>query len=353
MKNLKSLLEIKLRGADWIESDERRNEKEWELGPDCPEEGLKAHALLEWLLSNGDVEVRTPEDENKISSLKTYLEELEERKDELESKDEDISDITTLITDTEEELEELENKIDVYNIYPSGSHYDMDRFEVLHPDLEGRGYAVGTESETKESAYDRVESMLDEIGFEGFSKTFVQQHIDEDEVKEHARDWFGQEVFNNPESYLDDSKRLLSYNQENEIVVMRRRIEQLKEQVEYFENLEIENEQEGLFSSKIEEIQVIISDFEYEISEIENDPQGEFPDSVIEEKIDDLVDEVGYDPMNYLEDYGLNYEDFIDKESFIKDVVDTDGYGHTLNPYDGNADEIKIQDQTFWIMRID
>ena len=43
----------------------------------------------------------------------------------------------------------------------------------------------------------------------------------------------------------------------------------------------------------------------------------------------------------------------IDKDEFIQDVIDTDGYGHTINSYDGSADEVTIQDQLFYVMRID
>ena len=54
-----------------------------------------------------------------------------------------------------------------------------------------------------------------------------------------------------------------------------------------------------------------------------------------------------------LNEHGLEWEHYIDKDEFIQDVIDTDGYGHTINSYDGSADEVRVNDQLFYVMRID
>jgi hypothetical protein len=74
---------------------------------------------------------------------------------------------------------------------------------------------------------------------------------------------------------------------------------------------------------------------------------------MVTEKIDDLVRDVRDDPEAFMETFGLNWEDYIDKDDFIQGVIDTDGYGHTISSYDGNADEIYVQDKLFYIIRID
>jgi hypothetical protein len=51
--------------------------------------------------------------------------------------------------------------------------------------------------------------------------------------------------------------------------------------------------------------------------------------------------------------YGLEWDRFIDRDEFIKGVVEADGYGQTLNGYDGSADEVKVGDKWFYVMRID
>jgi hypothetical protein len=145
------------------EAEERRLDGEWELGPDCPEEGLKAHALLNFLDEVGDVEVMTNEDRAEMERIKTEIERLQEEYD----NDEDVRlDLLDEISDLEDELTEYENKIDVYNIIPDGEHYDTTRFIVIDAGLDDREYAVGTESEMESSAYDSTDSLIDDIGYE-------------------------------------------------------------------------------------------------------------------------------------------------------------------------------------------
>ena len=39
--------------------------------------------------------------------------------------------------------------------------------------------------------------------------------------------------------------------------------------------------------------------------------------------------------------------------ALIKDIVDTDGLGHTLSNYDGNEDTIEFDEETYYIFQID
>jgi hypothetical protein len=90
-----------------------------------------------------------------------------------------------------------------------------------------------------------------------------------------------------------------------------------------------------------------------EIEEIEGSPEGDFPDDLIDDKVQELVSDVRSDPESFMNEHGLEWEHYIDKDEFIQDVVDTDGYGHTINSYDGSADEVRVNDQLFYVMRID
>jgi hypothetical protein len=54
-----------------------------------------------------------------------------------------------------------------------------------------------------------------------------------------------------------------------------------------------------------------------------------------------------------MEDFGLEWDNYMDKDAFIDGLIDADGYGHTLNSYDGTADEIRIQDEWYYVMRLD
>ena len=331
------------------EADERRMENEWELGPDCPDEGLKAHALLEWLVDNNDVEAKTSEDKIEIERIKSEIERLQNEYDNNEDVDTDLLDE---ISDLEDELSELENKIDVYNIIPVGDFYDTKEFELIDTDLSDRRYAVGDESEMQSSCEDRIEQLIDEIGYEGFSRGFARSYIDEDQVVDYARDYLGDDVYQNPDVYFDDSERQLSSKQVEKISILKMRIEKTEKEIERLEEIKDDENSEDI-DEKIDELSDIITEYEDEIVDIEDDPDGEFPDDLIEEKIDDIVDDVRRDPESFLNEHGLDWERFIDKDEFIEGVIDADGYGHTLNSYDGNADEIDVLGKTYWVMRID
>ena len=330
------------------EAEERRLEGEWELGPDCPEEGLKAHALLNFLDEVGDVEIITNEDRVEMERIKTEIERLQEEYD----NDEDVrQDLLDEISDLEDELSELENKIDVYHIIPDGEFYDTTQFIVIDAGLDDREYAVGTESEMESSSYDRVDSLLDDIGYDGFGINFVMGHIDTDEVVSYFRDFFEDDAANEPSAYVDEEYRMLSDEQEDQIRFMKEKIEAFELKIERLE-YELGGEDDDEIQSDIDEINEEIEELNDKISDIESSPEGDYPEDKIEEAVEDRLRDVKYDPESYIKDWALDYENFINRREFIKDVVDTDGYGHTLNGYDGNADEQKVQDEWFYVMRI-
>jgi TolA-binding protein len=333
------------------EAQERRVEGEWSLGPDCPEEGLKAHALLNFLVDNNDVEAWTNEDRAETLRLQNEIERLQSEYD----NSEDVrTDLLDEISDLEDEIESLsENKIDVYNIIPTGTHYDTTEFEVINAGLDDRRYAVGDDDEMQSSCYEAVEQLIDDVGYEGFNASFARNHIDTDAVVSYAEDTYEDDVRENPDAYFDDSERMLSDEQQEKIDILNRRIEKtegyivrLKEQLDGTDNDESIEE-------KIEEMEGLTIEYSDEIEEIEGSPEGDFPDDLIDDKVQELVSDVRSDPESFMNEHGLEWEHYIDKDEFIQDVIDTDGYGHTINSYDGSADEVRVNDQLFYVMRID
>jgi predicted nuclease with TOPRIM domain len=333
------------------EANERRLDNEWQLGPDCPEDGLKAHALLDWLVDTSDVHVLTNEDRIEVQRIKDEIERLQTEYD----NSEDVrTDLLDEISDLEDELQELEEKIDVYNIVPTGTHYDTTEFEVINGGLDDRRYAVGTDDEMQSSCYNSVESLIDDIGYEGFNASFAKDYIDVEKVVSYAEDVYYDDVENNPDVYFDDSDRLLSKEQNEKIEIKKERISQTETLIEKLEDQMGDNEEnDESLQEKIDELNDYISELEDEIGDIENDPEGGFPQDMIDEKIEELIKDVRYDPENFMSEYGLEWEEFIDKDDFIQGVIDTDGYGQTINSYDGSADEVRVQDQLFYVMRID
>jgi hypothetical protein len=254
------------------DAQSRRENGEWSLGPNCPEEGLKAHALLDYLDDNGDVEVMTNDDRLELQKLIDEKERLEKEYDE----DEEVRrDILDRIDEIDEEIEEIQSKIDAYNIIPTGNHYDCTEFEVIDGGLDNRRYAVGNEDEMQSSAYDYVDNLIDDIGYEGFNKNFAQNYVDNDAVAEEAESIYDDDVRNNPDAYFDDSDRQLSDKQVEKIEILKMKIEKNKKFIEKLENDDYEDEE---IQEKIDEINEIIEEYESEIEEIENDPDGEFPE---------------------------------------------------------------------------
>lgn len=329
------------------EAQERRENSEWTLDQNCPEEGLKAHALLDWLDDNNDITIRTYEDNQRIQEIKNEIVNLNQQYDQSEDVETDLLD---QISDLEDELEELESTIDVYFIVPIGEHYDMTRFKVLDPNLDDRVYAVGTEEETEDSAKEYVEQLINDIGYDGFNRSFYENYIDDDQVLDYARDWYEDDVYQNPEVYLDEDDRQLSSAQVEEIEITKNKIQKVESAIENIE--EVQDETGEDYSEKIDELREQIEEMESEIEDIESSPDGDFPDDLMEEKVQELVDDVRDNIRYFMSEHGLSISDYIDHDKFVEGVIEADGLG-VMNGYDGNIDEQKVLGQTFYVMRID
>lgn len=329
-----------------VEADERRKENEWELGPNCPEVGWRAHALYNYLVSEGEISEFTDEDKIKEKNIRDEIERLNKEYDEKEETDTDILDT---IEDLEDELDNME-KYDVYDIIPDGQYYDLQRFVVLKPDLQDRGYTVGTEDEMYESGKDAVREFLEELGIDSFNKNFVMSHIDDEKVKDFADRMYRDDVYDNPEAWIDESERELSREQINDIQVLELKISNAEDQIEYLENMENEGYD---VKRKIEDFENLIEDFKSEIEDIEGEPDGDYPEDKMDEKIDELVDDAVSDPSYFIRSQGLDISDFVDEDELIESAVDEDGPAHFLNRYDGSSDSIRIGEKYYEVMRID
>ncbi len=333
------------------DAEERRANGEWDLTNDPDDEALKAHALFNWLVDNNEIEPLTNEDKIEIQRIKDEIERLQT---EYDNSEEARTDLLDEIEDLEDTLDEYDSKIDVYNIIPNGKYYDMTQFEVINAGLEGRGYAVGDASEMDDSANQYVENLIDDIGYAGFSSSFARSYIDEDAVVSYAEDVYYEDVQNNPDVYFDDSERELSGKQEEKIEILKMRISQTQQIISELEDTKDgENEEnDEIVDEKIEELEDLIVEYEDEIQEIEDSPEGDFPQDIIDEKVEDLVADVKNDPESFMNEFGLEWENYIDKDAFIEGVIESDGYG-IVNSYDGNYDEEYVNDILFYVMRID
>ena len=332
------------------EAQERRLDGEWDLSnPNIDEVGLKAHALLEFLVDNGDAQVLTNEQRIEIQRIKDEIERLNT---EYDNSDDVRTDLLNQIEELEDELDDYDSYIDVYNIIPTGSFYDTTEFEVIDSEVDDNRYAVGTDSEMQSSCEEYIENLIDDIGYEGFNAGFARGYLDDDAIASEAEDIYENDVRDNPEAYFDDSDRMLSDAQEERIRILEYTIQKVNNTIEQFESM-MDGENDDAIQEKIEELQERLEEYESEIEEIKDDPEGDFPDEMIDDKVSELVSDVRSDPEWFLSEFGLNWDDYVNKDEFIQGVIDADGYGHTINSYDGNAEEIYVNDQLFYVMRID
>ena len=240
------------------------------------------------------------------------------------------------------------DEVSISDIEHRGSYYDTDEYEVKDVGI----FAVGTDDEMMSSAKEYLEDYIEEAGYGGFYHSLLEEHIDNEEVAAYARDFYEDDVYSNPESYLDDDKRMLSSKQKEQVDIFEMRKDRLGRSIEQFlKGLGGENDE--WYRRKIEELEVIIEEFNEEIEMIKGDPDGDYPETLVSQVIDDNVSEVKRDPMQFIDDFGLDISNFINKREFIEEIINIDGYGHTLNRYDGTADEVFVDGDLFFVMRID
>lgn len=340
-----------IRRQKLVDAQERREIGEWDLDliDDSESIGAKAHAFLTYLEENENVEIMTPEIKLRIREIKIELDNINRLIDQVTDQ-ERIDELNEKKIATEELIEEYSDYIDVYNIIPEGRNGSMALFSVVGTDGVGDNeiYAVGTDEEATETAKEYVKSTLDEVGLEGFNASFVENYIDFDAFEGYLKEFFEEDVYGNPEMYLDESQRELSFEQE-------KKINELEAEWESLNEKESETEDED----EIQEIIDRIDEIKDEIEEIKENPEGDFDEDAIEDVLNGLVSEHSQDPQNF---YGSFYGDgeyskfltrngLIDLDELIDGVIETDGIGHSLNLYDGTDYDVSFMDTDYKVLR--
>ena len=333
------------------EGEVRRANNEWDI-EDADEIGLKANALFQYLIENGEISVLDDEEQKTLDNLQSQLESLEQQQQDYNTSNEDWQEVWDSLQESIEEVEqEIEdvgkNDGDVYDIYPTKyRNYGLTQFEVLMGGFRNKDYSVGDYDEMEEASLEYAKQYIDEVGVDGFREHFLQDNIDEDSLREYITDSYEDDVWQNPEVYFNDNDFELTDEEE-------KRIEQLEEYIERMEeeqsNLEGEIEDPDEYSERYDEIQNMIDKAQEELDNIEPDkePTQEMVDRVIENIVDDAL----RDPVRYIRDNGLNIKNFIDEDEFAKSLVESDGWG-IMNGYDGQYDEVTVNDTSYYIMRI-
>jgi hypothetical protein len=304
-------------------------------------------------------------------------------------------------SDLQDDIDSLKrNDNDVYDLIPHGTHYELHSFRSVHDDTSGNVYAVGTESEADDSVEQYYEEMVND--FSNFDKNTLSYHIDGDEVAEYYEDMIREWVTDDPTNYgisretsnsqdreierLQNQKRSLEI--ETYLIKCGARSPLTEEEVEsvkyfkfndymdnilivewsenkwqiyqngkkvdevYYEDDDEDGEHESDNESRSDEIESEIEDIDVEIQDIKDDPDGDLNDDEVEEAVEDKLQEIKDDPASWLNDMGDDFNNFVDKGSLLRDLVDEADYS-VINGYDGNYDTVSVNDSTFVVMRID
>jgi hypothetical protein len=377
--------------------DELRKAGEWDLtNPNIPEEGEKAQALFRYIENLGSIDTLTDDDQASIEELKSQIKALEEEQENLDLYDEDYIENFDEITDKQAELEDeidsiLYDKIDVYDLFEDGGHYKLTRFKSLSTNQE---FAVGDYADADRSLNDYYEEHIDDpINY--FSTDYLKNYIDEKKVIEDFEDSIRDWVTEEPDSYGVQLE--LSDDQEEEIWLLEMekwvyKNEGVRAPIqnatrETGDVFDFEDPEENRFQYRntssdpsrsnwvlYKDGQVVsphqiyddedteeheeareerISDIDYEIEEIKENPDGEPTDDAIEEAVEDYIsDHIGGRALSFLSDMGYDWIDYIDKDELLEDLIRDGDYGD-LNGYDGNYDVYTINGTSYVVMRID
>ena len=204
-------------------------------------------------------------------------------------------------------------------------------------------YDVYTEDEADSAARQYVESLIDDSGMDAFSSWAFNDALDDQQWYRWLYDYYDDYVRSSPEDF--DIPLELSNQQMNQVQQLQSNIDSLNKRLE----------SEDLPDEKYEEIEIKIEGLEEIIQEINDDPQGEYDESSIENEITGRVDEYEDDIFGFIEHYGSDKDfimEFIDLDKLTETVVSSDGYGSMLNSYDGDYDTFNINGTEYYVMRV-
>jgi hypothetical protein len=336
-----------------MDTEYLRRSKEWEIGPDMSELAKKANALFQFLVNQGEL-IEADED------TKERMEALASRKFTMEKEiEEDPNprpELVRQIEQIDEELNELyEEFSDVYNIELDDEDYSGWDISSFNVEKLGQRYMVGDEYDMENAAEKYLEQLYDDIGYSHLPDWILEDALDKDGVVYYFKEMFSDEVYNNPENFLQEEDKDFSQEQKEfydshkfESNALLKRILKLSEG--------IKNEPEGEREDQMRELIKKLEDKYFglieKMDEIEAEPEGEYKEDAIQEKIDELVESVEENPMQYIEDYGLEINNFLDGEEIIRLVIQSDGY-QVMSSHDGELNEEYVDGETFYIIRID
>ena len=203
-------------------------------------------------------------------------------------------------------------------------------------------YVVYEGDKIYDAAKENLESQIEESGFDTFREWVWEYHIDERYVRDYLYEDYSDYVRQSPEDW--NITKEFTKQQKQYLEIHQANIDRLNQKLEYG----------GLTNEEQEEIESDIYDYEQLIEDIKENPEGDYNEQDIEDTIEGMVDDNKDDIFRTLKDRGYDNQyllNFVDVDAAIDYVIRTDGYGNTLNSYDGTEDSYTINGEEYYVMR--
>lgn len=332
-----------------IGNDLRRYEKVWDLSSEKDEQAILANALFNFLIDGKLLEVADEETKELIDNLREKILELE-----TEYEDNPSTKLETQISQLQEQLEEYNHYSDVYDLEPDiDRHYGhLQKFNI---EKLGESYAIGDESQIEDATRESLEEYVEDTSLDSFPSWLIKQNINEDQIVSYIEEYYNESIYYAPENYLDDEDRELSNEQKEKYQGYKKRYDQLEErtfELSRAREVEKNEDRKDQIMEVIRKIEGVMDNLMQEIDEITENPEGDFSDETIEEKIEMYTDYAKENPLSALDNLEIDYKDFVDVSGLIDDIIRHDGYV-TVSAYDGNVDEVYFDGETYFIVRVE
>ena len=239
---------------------------------------------------------------------------------------------------------------DIYNLIPETNSFypgEILAFKWMGENETDSEYIVGEWDDVYELAKSRLNDLVNDVGLmESFNEDYLMNYIDIDSIVSYFESWYYDYVRDDWESIFDEDELPLSTEQKERHEELDQEIEELYRKTRDTDSLPYSSDERGEVYDKIDEL-------EEERDDLTLSPEGEPTEEMIEKKVDEYLSDVRSNPQNYIKDYDLDLEEFLNKDEIIEDAVDTDGVGHNISHYDGVEYDIRIDGHDYYVFRVD
>ena len=238
----------------------------------------------------------------------------------------------------------------VYDLEPLDIFYRMYQFRV--PQL-NRNYAVDDYDETETTIKEYIKEYFeDEDNLNNISDKTLEYNLDKEYLIRMIRDVHEEWVYDDPEGHLDEKQRDLSVEQESSVNSYRQKIQKFESEIEKLAALKIDDEgQQKKIDNYLEKLISLVEDYNLEMEEIKENPEGDWFEWAIEEYIDNQVEYYSDDLLQFIADHDIPYRQAVDMESLVDSEHENNGYD-ALPTYDGKAEEVYFDGETYVILRL-